>query len=248
MLHPIYRLWPSGWLTRDRGFDPAAKPPAASVIFITLVSRLCFLAFRVVFQALEGSRACGPHGFAGFRKGGRQPGAIWPGWAGRAMRIARKEIHGFSNHRRGRLPRTDGPERRAVAVRRLRSPAAQRQGLRPPSRQVLPDRARQPGAAPAAAPHRPCRIARRAAAARAARGADPGARRRTTRTGPRSAAPVADLLDTIDLQHPSPKPAACAGPRAGSRRDRSRDPQPAARICWPRSSATASSRPMPPST
>ena len=106
---------------------------------------------------------------------------------------------------------------------------------RPASRQILPDRARQSGVAAAAAPDRACRIARRAAAAGAARGADPGARRRRRRTGPRSASRSRTCSTPSSCSIPQPKPAAPARRRARPRRDRSRDPRPAARICCARS-------------
>ncbi len=60
--------------------------------------------------------------------------------------------------------------------------------------------------------------------------------------------PVAALLDTIELDHPNPKPATPGGTRAEPRSDRARDPR------WRRASvaivcaSAASSRPMPPST
>jgi hypothetical protein len=51
--------------------------------------------------------------------------------------------------------------------------------------------------------------------------------------------PVADLLDTIELEHPRRRPASRRSkPRSGT----------AARIYWPPIVITASSRPMPPST
>ena len=67
---------------------------------------------------------------------------------------------------------------------------------RPASRQILSDRARQSGAAAAAAPDRAARTARRARGCKRLRaGADRGRATTTRRTGPRSAQPVAELMD-----------------------------------------------------
>src|SRR5258708_14402990 len=87
-----------------------------------------------------------------------------------------KKFHDFSAFRRRRLPRADGPEGRPVAVRHLRSPASVPPRRRPAFEQILQDGAGKPGAAPAAAPDRPCRIAPRAVPAPLARSADPPAR------------------------------------------------------------------------
>src|SRR5216683_366878 len=129
--------------------------------------------------------------------GGKLLIRIWPGIRDVRQDRTGKRHHEISRHRRDRLPFADGSQGRSVAVRRLRSPAAQALGRRPAFDQVLPDRAGESGAAAAAAPCRPPRAARRAASAVAQPSPDPGARRPKPAPAPARAPDLAEIESVI---------------------------------------------------
>src|SRR4029077_13976805 len=99
-------------------------------------------------------------------------GRRWVRWLG-GLGSGGKKLHGLPLFRRRRLPRPDRLQGRPLALRRLRPPAAALPRRRPSPRQVLSDRARQPGAAPAVAPDRAAAITRRTPPDAPPRGADP---------------------------------------------------------------------------
>ena len=116
-----------------------------------------------------------------------------------------KKLHDISPHRRRRLPRIDGPQGRPVAVRRLRSPAAEIRGGDPHLgkfyRTALGNPALRPllrrtGLAELRDEPRLHRL--REALSQARDHAEPD--------WAAIGAPVADLVDTIELAHPRPRP------------------------------------------
>ncbi len=134
-----------------------------------------------------------------------------------------KKLHGLPHHRRRRISGADRAERRPLAVRRLRSRAAEIPRRRPPSRQVLSDRARQSGAAAAAAADRAACAAGREAARRLAGGAPAGARRGRAGLG-RGRRPDRRADGRYRGEAPRPAAGGSTWPGARGKRDRPGDP------------------------